>query len=278
MKNKICFNEFLKSLKTSNRDLKFYVAWDKCLKNKDEISISLNHLNFLLGKDKSELKENINKLFKSYPKAFECLNILIATRDVKDIVFNELGKECELKSYFTNSNKIYDFICQSGLVEIFADRKIKDLNDFVFGVEVGLDSNARKNRSGKAMERTLANIFQQAKLNYQEQVSINDFTDLKQTFGTDIKKFDFVICNPTKTYFVGCNFYTSGGSKLNETARSYEELALRFDKCSGAEFIWITDGKGWLKAKNKLEQAYKSIEIYNLSNIENFILKVKNEA
>lgn len=187
MKNKICFNEFLKSLKTSNRDLKFYVAWDKCLKNKDEISISLNHLNFLLGKDKSELKENINKLFKSYPKAFECLNILIATRDVKDIVFNELGKECELKSYFTNSNKIYNFICQSGLAEIFADRKIKDLNDFVFGVEVGLDSNARKNRSGKAMERTLANIFQQAKLNYQEQVSINDFTDLKQTFGTDIK-------------------------------------------------------------------------------------------
>ncbi|KAF0591387.1 MAG: type IIP restriction/modification system, restriction endonuclease [Candidatus Campylobacter infans] len=278
MKNKICFNEFLKSLKTSNRDLKFYVAWDKCLKNKDEISISLNHLNFLLGKDKSELKENINKLFKSYPKAFECLNILIATRDVKDIVFNELGKECELKSYFTNSNKIYDFICQSGLVEIFADRKIKDLNDFVFGVEVGLDSNARKNRSGKAMERTLANIFQQAKLNYKEQVSIDDFINLKQTFGTDIKKFDFVICNPTKTYFVECNFYTSGGSKLNETARSYEELALRFDKCSGAGFIWITDGKGWLKAKNKLEQAYKSIEIYNLSNIENFILKVKNEA
>lgn len=278
MKNKICFNEFLKSLKTSNRDLKFYVAWDKCLKNKDEISISLNHLNFLLGKDKSELKENINKLFKSYPKAFECLNILIATRDVKDIVFNELGKECELKSYFTNSNKIYDFICQSGLVEIFADRKIKDLNDFVFGVEVGLDSNARKNRSGKVMERTLANIFQQAKLNYQEQVSINDFTDLKQTFGTDIKKFDFVIFGSKKTYFLECNFYTSGGSKLNETARSYEELALRFDKCSGAGFIWITDGKGWLKAKNKLEQAYKSIEIYNLSNIENFILKVKNDA
>ena len=278
MKNKICFNEFLKSLKTSNRDLKFYVAWDKCLKNKDEISISLNHLNFLLGKDKSELKENINKLFKSYPKAFECLNILIATRDVKDIVFNELGKECELKSYFTNSNKIYDFICQSGLVEIFADRKIKDLNDFVFGVEVGLDSNARKNRSGKAMERTLANIFQQAKLNYKEQVSINDFTDLKQTFGTDIKKFDFVIFTSKKTYFLEYNFYTSGGSKLNETARSYEELALRFDKCSGAGFIWITDGKGWLKAKNKLEQAYKSIEIYNLSNIENFILKVKNEA
>lgn len=278
MKNKICFNKFLKSLKTSNRDLKFYVAWDKCLKNKDEISISLNHLNFLLGKDKSKLKKNINKLFKSYPKAFECLNILIATRDVKDIVFNELGKECELKSYFTNSNKIYDFICQSGLVEIFADRKVKDLNDFVFGVEVGLDSNARKNRSGKAIERTLANIFQQAKLNYKEQVSINDFTDLKQTFGTDIKKFDFVICNPTKTYFVECNFYTSGGSKLNETARSYEELALRFDKCSGAEFIWITDGKGWLKAKNKLEQAYQSIEIYNLSNIENFILKVKNDA
>jgi len=192
MKNKLCFNEFLGSLKTSNRDLKFYVDWDKCLKNKDEISISLNHLNFLLGKEKSELKENINKLFKSYPKAFECLNILIATRNAKDILFNDLGKECELKSYFTNTNKIYDFINQSGLDEIFADRKIKDLNDFVFGVEVGLDSNARKNRSGKAMERTLANLFKQAQLNYKEQVGINDFINLEKTFGTDIKKFDFV--------------------------------------------------------------------------------------
>ncbi len=75
-----------------------------------------------------------------------------------------------------------------------------------------------------------------------------------------------------------CNFYTSGGSKLNETARSYEELALRFESFAEFEFIWITDGKGWLTAKNKLEQAYKSIEIYNLSSIENFILKVKNEA
>lgn len=278
MKNKICFSNFLGSLKTSNRDLKFYVAWEKCLKNKDEISISLNHLNFLLGKEKNELKENINKLFKSYPKAFECLNILIATRNAKDIVFNDLGKECELKSYFTNVDKIYDFVCQSGLADIFADRKIKDLNDFLFGVEVGLDSNARKNRSGKAMERTLANMFKQAKLNYKEQVRIDDFINLKKTFGADIKNFDFVIFNPAKTYFLECNFYTSGGSKLNETARSYEELALRFESFAEFEFIWITDGKGWLKSKNKLEQAYKSIEIYNLSNVENFILKVKNEA
>lgn len=275
MKNTLSFDEFLQNLQTSNRSLDFFVDWQKCLKNKDEISIALNHLNFLLGKDKKELKTCIKKLFQQYPKAFSVLNILIAVRDKNDLVLDIDGNFYSLDSYFENYEKIYEFICQTGLEQIFCNRCIKDLNDFVFGIEVGLDSNARKNRSGKAMETYISAIFSKAGLNFKEQVDIRNFGDLHQSFGDDIKKFDFVIFGKNKVYFVEANFYTSGGSKLNEVARAYQDLAPKFEMFSNYEFVWITDGKGWLSAKNKLQEAYKYVEIYNLSNIKDFVLKAQ---
>ena len=273
MKNNLEFKQFLASLKPNNRNLPFYVDWAKCLRNKDDISISLNHLNFLLGKKEKDLKQGIAKLFSEYPKAFECLNVLIAVRNKEDILFDKFGNEVSLNSYFFSADKIYDFICESGLAEIFSDKKIKDLNDFVFGIEVGLDSNARKNRGGKAMEMLISNIFTNAELDFKEQVNIKEFPNLHNVFGEDIKKFDFVVFAKQKTYFIECNFYSSGGSKLNETARAYQELAPKFETFPEYDFVWITDGQGWLSAKNKLEEAYKSVEIYNLSNLSSFITK-----
>ncbi|WP_269561788.1 DpnII family type II restriction endonuclease [Helicobacter pylori] len=161
-----------------------------------------------------------------------------------------------------------------GWSKFFATETLKIYNDFVFGIEVGLDSNARKNRSGKAMENHLSGLFVQAQLNFKEQVDIREFKDLRQAFGNDIKKFDFVIFSKEKTYFIEANFYTISGSKLNEIARSYQDLALKFEAFPNYEFIWITDGIGWLDAKSKLQEAYKSVEIYNLSYINDFISKV----
>ncbi len=275
MKNHLPFDAFLKSLKTSNRTLDFFTDWQKCLKNKNKISIALNHLNFLLGKDTKELKNCIKSLFKEYPKAFNVLNILIAVRDKNDIVLDANGNFYPLYSYFEDGEKVYEFIRQTGLERIFCNRNIKDLNDFVFGVEVGLDSNARKNRSGKVMENHLSGLFFQDQLNFKEQVDIREFEDLCQAFGDDIKKFDFVVCGKDKTYFIEANFYTISGSKLNEVARSYQDLALKFEAFPNYEFIWITDGIGWLDAKSKLQEAYKSVEIYNLSNVSDFISKVQ---
>lgn len=275
MRNRLDFEKFITTLRSSNRTLSFYVDWQKCLKNRDEISISLNHLNFLLGKEKTELKQNITTLFKEYPKAFECLHIILSVRDEKDILFDEFGRQRALNSYFSSIEGIYTFICESGLAEIFADKKIKDLNDFVFGIEVGLDSNARKQRSGKIMENLIAQIFTKANLYFKEQVNIKDFSDLHKAFGDDIKKFDFVIFAEQKSYFIECNFYSVGGSKLNETSRAYQDLAPKFENFSNYEFIWITDGRGWLSAKNRLQEAYKSVEIYNLNNIQDFISKIK---
>lgn len=275
MKNHLPFDIFLQSLKTSNRTLDFFTDWQKCLKNKNKISIALNHLNFLLGKDTKELKNCVKSLFKEYPKAFNVLNILIAVRDKDDVALDANGNFYPLYSYFEDGEKVYEFISQTGLERIFCNRNIKDLNDFVFGIEVGLDSNARKNRSGKAMENHLSGLFVQAQLNFKEQVDIREFKDLCQAFGNDIKKFDFVVCGKDKTYFIEANFYTISGSKLNEVARSYQDLALKFEAFPNYEFIWITDGTGWLDAKNKLQEAYKSVEIYNLSNVGDFILKVQ---
>ncbi len=275
MINTLPFDKFLQTLQTSNRTLDFFVDWQKCLKNKNEISIALNHLNFLLGKDTQELKIYIKSLFEEYPKAFSVLNILIAVRDRNDLVLDVDGNFYPLNSYFENCEKIYEFICQTGLEQIFCNRNIKDLNDFVFGIEVGLDSNARKNRSGKAMETYLGSLFANAQLSFEEQVDIRNFKDLHQAFGDDIKKFDFVIFGKDTNYFIESNFYAGGGSKLNEVARAYQDLAPKFEIFSNYEFIWITDGKGWLSAKNKLQEAYKYVEIYNLSNIGNFIQKVR---
>ena len=276
MINELSFNEFLNTLQDTNRKLSFYVDWQKCLNNKDEIKLCLNHLNFLLGVNKNEIKAKIHFLFAEYPKAFSCLNILIAVRDKKEKLFNNQGLVFELKSYFETADKVYDFINESGLIDIFANSKIKDLNDYVFGIEVGLDTNARKNRSGTAMEKLLAKEFAKHNLTFKEQVEVNKFDDLNRCFGKDLKRFDFVIYGNNKTYFIECNFYSTAGSKLNEVARAYQEIAEKFNAFPNYDFIWITDGKGWLDAKSKLSEAYNLVKIYNLSNLQNFINKVKN--
>lgn len=155
---------------------------------------------------------------------------------------------------------------------------MKDLNDFVFGIEVGLDTHTRKHRSGNIMELYLRNLFAKANLNFKEQVNIAEFSDLQGSFGDDKKRFDFVIFGETMSYFIECNFYTSGGSKLNETARAYQELAPKFDRFADKNFVWITDGQGWHSSKNKLQEAYKSVEMYNLNNVKDFIKKAQNDC
>ena len=276
MKNALPFDAFLQTLKPTNRTLGFYVDWDKCLKSRDKIAISLNHLNFLLGKDGCKMKEAVATLFGEYKKAFDVLPLLLAVRNTKELVLNSKNEQSAMDAHLQTPDSIYGFICESGLLEVFSDKKIKDLNDFVFGIEVGLDSNARKNRSGKAMEALVAKIFKEGKLNFREQADIKEFADLREAFGEDAKRFDFAVFGENAQYFVECNFYASGGSKLNETARAYIELAQKFDCLAGKEFAWITDGQGWLQAKSKLQEAYKSVEIYNLSNIADFIRKAQN--
>ena len=169
-----------------------------------------------------------------------------------------------------------DFLDGTGLAELFRDRKIKNLVDYVFGVEVGLDSNARKNRGGHIMENLVASIFEQNGLDYEREVYYSAFPLIEKALGADNKRFDFVLRNTHKTYLIETNFYAGGGSKLNEVARAYSELAPKINAVPGFEFVWITDGIGWKKKKNKLEEAMACIpSVYNLSTIQDLIDKVK---
>ena len=109
------------------------------------------------------------------------------------------------------------------------------------------------------------------------EVNSTEFTEIT-ALGTDLKRFDFVIETDYKTYLIETNYYNGGGSKLNEVARAYSELAPKINQYPAYEFVWITDGQGWHSAKSKLEEAYGIIpRIYNLTSISDFTDELNNQ-
>ncbi|MBR7035520.1 MAG: type II restriction endonuclease [Bacteroidales bacterium] len=270
------FELFMSQLKETNATLDFYCDFLKIARYVADISISLNMLNYLLGKQ--NLREAVEALWARDPKVFDVMDILIATRKrEKKKFFDELGRFRTIHSLFESVDGVMEFLEGTGPASVFRKPEIKDLVDYVFGVETGLDSNARKNRSGKITEKLVAKMFSNANIEYREQVSSNSFPAVGNALGADQKVFDFVIETAHKTYLIEVNFYSDGGSKLNETARSYTDVAPKVNSIEGFEFVWITDGVGWHKAKNKLQEAFDTIpNIYNLTTINEFINKVKN--
>ena len=239
-----------------------------------EVEMSLNTLNYLIGKE--DLRKGVSEIWQRDPKVFEVLGILIAVRDEgKKPVVDASGNVVLLKSYFESAAKVAEFLQGTGLAEIFQSRRIKNLVDYVFGIETGLDTNARKNRSGHIMEGTVARILSENGIHFRQEVYSSEFPELS-VLGTDEKRFDFYINTIGKKYLIEVNFYSGGGSKLNEVARAYTELAPKVNSVEGFEFVWITDGIGWKSARNKLEEAYSTIpSVYNLTNISSFIETLK---
>ena len=269
------FEIFMSQLKETNATLDFFCDFDKISKNVADISISLNMLNYLLGK--KNLRQAVTDLWKRDPKVFDVMDILIATRKKDNkMFFDEVGRFRKVHSLFSSVDGIMEFLEGTGLADVFSKPEIKDLVDYVFGVETGLDTNARKNRSGEITETLVGKIFTKAGIKYSEQVSSKTFPEIEKVLGADQKVFDFVIKDTKKTYLIEVNFYSGGGSKLNEVARSYTELAPKVNGIDGYEFVWITDGIGWNSARNKLEEAFAVIpSIYNLTTINDFVSKIK---
>lgn len=269
------FELFMSQLKETNATLDFYCDFPKIKKNVADVEISLNTLNFLIGKD--NLRDAVEALWSRDRRVFDVMDILIATRkkDDKKFIDNE-GSMHSVHSLFDSVDGVMKFIEGTGLDIVFKNKEIKDLVDYVFGVETGLDTNARKNRSGKITEKLVARIFGHAGVSYREQVSSKEFPEISAVLGADQKVFDFVIKMDSKTYLIEVNFYSGGGSKLNEVARSYTDVAPKVNGVDGFEFVWITDGIGWNSASNKLEEAFAAIpSIYNLTTIKDFISKIK---
>lgn len=271
------FNIFMSELSETNATLDYFTDFQKIKSNVNKISIKLNQLNYLIAKE--DLKSAIKELFEENPKAFEVLDILIAVRKNKNAkTFNRDGDIVLLDSYFQSPDKIYEFIEDTGLSDIFRNKYVTNLVDYVFGVEVGLDTNARKNRGGENMSKAVSLFFDKAKIFYKKEVNSTNFPEIK-SLGVDLKRFDFVIKTKSKTYLIETNYYNGGGSKLNEVARAYSDVAPKVNQYPQFEFIWITDGQGWLSAKNKLEEAYNNIQsVYNLSNLHEFIKRIISET
>ncbi len=270
-------NNFISQLSETNATLDFYSDFNKIRNNVSEIALSLNSLNFLLGKE--NLKEAVTMLWNRDKKAFEVLDILIATRrkDKKKFIDND-GKPYLISSLFTSIDGVMKFLEETGLSEVFMRKDVKDLVDYVFGVETGLDTNARKNRSGDITETLLHRILNNNGITHRMEVYSSEFPEIKTVLGEDEKRFDFVIKTKKRTFLIELNFYSGGGSKLNEVARAYRELAPIVNGVKGYEFVWITDGEGWNSAKNKLAEAYNDIpRMYNFTTLPEFLEEIKQE-
>lgn len=269
------FNKFMSQLQETNQTLDFFCDFDKIAQNVEDIKLSLCMLNSLVGA--TDMRKAVETIWKRDKSAFNVMDILIAVRsEGKKKVLNSLGECVVLDTLFTSVDGVMEYLDNTGLTDVFQQQKIKDLVDYVFGIETGLDTNARKNRSGHVMEGMVARIFDKTGVKYRQEVYSSEWPSMSRVLGDDEKRFDFVVKSKNKTYLIEVNFYSGGGSKLNEVARSYSDIAPKINSVPGFEFVWITDGIGWKSAKNKLQEAYSIIpSIYNLTNIVEFIKLVK---
>ncbi len=278
------FNEWLNKFKTSISDYTYYVDFEKIYKNVDKVKVELNILNSLIGS--KNIEEEFQNILIKYPETLECIPLLLAVRSREIFVKDEINEYLFKFDKMVYSMKDYiRFMEESGLFDLLQNHIINNLYDYVLGIEVGLDSNGRKNRGGHLMENLVESYIIKAgykkDVNYFKEMYLKDIEkkwnlDLSEMSGnnTSTKRFDFVIKTENQVYVIETNFYSSGGSKLNETARSYKMLAQESKKVDGVTFIWFTDGTGWNSAKKNLEETFNELEtMYNIDDLEKGILE-----
>ena len=278
------FNEWLSKFKTSISDYTYYVDFEKIYKNVDKVKVELNILNSLIGS--KNIEEEFQDILIKYPETLECIPLLLAVRSREIFVKDEINEYLFKFDKMVYSMKDYiKFMKESGLFDLLQNHIINNLYDYVLGIEVGLDSNGRKNRGGHLMEDLVESYIIKAgykkDVDYFKEMYLKDIEnkwnlDLSEMSAnnTSTKRFDFVIKTDKQVYVIETNFYSSGGSKLNEIARSYKMLAQESKKVDGVTFIWFTDGIGWNKSRKNLEETFNELEtMYNIDNLENGILE-----
>jgi type II restriction enzyme len=273
------FNDWLLTFKDSIADWNYYTDFNKVYKNVDSIKIELNLLNSLINS--RDIENEFLRLVTKYPEVLRAVPILLAKRESEIKISKPEGTKTFKFSKANYSITEYaEFMRNTGLFELLSRHIISDLSDYVKGVEVGLDSNARKNRTGTAMENLVESHL--VRLGFFEGKSY--FRQLRASqiyklFGVDVtnvdienkaeKVFDFVVKTENLVYGIEVNFYSGGGSKLNETARSFKMIAQESKGISGFKFVWITDGTGWFSAKNNLEETFSAHDyIFNINDLE----------
>lgn len=282
------FDYLVDNLKPSIQKWDYFINWNKVNSNFRDVEISLNLLNYLIGKDDIEKEAKI--LFQEHPKLVYFVPALIACRNTSFKLLTEYKNgQFQYQDFFFDKNqmvtdKIIDkaifFLKETGFLKQIESQTIKSIPDYFLGVEVGLDTNGRKNRSGSAMEQIIEYFINLICDNHNlEYISQATASKIEKKFNKTIsvtkasKKIDFVINTPHKLFLIETNFYTGGGSKLKSTAGEYSNIFIQW-KNDGHQFIWITDGAGWLTAKKPLYDAFNIIDyIINLNMVQLGILE-----
>ncbi len=282
MKNRD-FDAWLEKFRPSISSYNYYIDFEKVVRNIESIKVELNILNSLIGS--KSIEEDFEKIIEKYPETLSCIPLLLAVRG------NEIYAQDDEGAFLYNFNNMnYNaeqykiFMRKTGLFDMIANHIVNNLVDYALGVETGLDSNGRKNRGGHQMENLVEGFIKKAgfvkgetyfKEMYIHQITEKWHIDLSaiSNQGKTEKRFDFVVKTPDMIYGIETNFYSGGGSKLNETARSYKTLALETDTIDGFTFVWFTDGKGWTSARHNLEETFDVMEhIYSIDDMENGII------
>lgn len=277
------FNEWLSTFKGSIADYGYYIDFPKVHRNVDAIKVELNILNSLIGS--KNIETDFEHLIKKYPETLKCIPVLLAVRANKIYAVDGDGEftyNFKKPNYSIEQYKI--FMRKTGLFDLMENHIINNLVDYATGVETGLDSNGRKNRGGHLMENVIESYIQKAGYikdeNYFKEMYIHSITE---KWGVDLsaisntgkteKRFDYVVKTDNQIYVIETNCYSSGGSKLNETARSYKQISQEVDTIDGVSFVWFTDGAGWTSARHNLEETFDIMpHIYNINDMENGII------
>ena len=277
------FNTWFASFRQSIADYKYYVDFEKVFSNVDAIRIPLNILNSLIGT--KNIEEDFKTILNKYPETLKCIPILLAKREYEIIAMDDDG---QLDFHFNEANQTVEeyvkFMRKTGLFDLIENHIVNNLVDYVTGVETGLDTNGRKNRGGHLMEDLVEGFLCKAGLRkgvsyfkemyiYEIEKKWNiDLYSISNNGGAE-KRFDFVVKGNDVVYGIETNFYTSSGSKLNETARSYKTITLETKGLDYFKFVWFTDGLGWVNARNNLKETFDVLEnLYNIADLENGII------
>ena len=278
------FHTWLSNFRYSIADFNYYIDFNKVYNNVESIKIELNILNSLIGS--KNIEADFETLIKKYPETLKCIPILLAVREYE--IFAGENGDVKLYTFNKQINTIEDyklFMRKTGLFELLSNHIINNLYDYVTGVETGLDSNGRKNRGGHQMEDLVESYIQKAgfkrDVNYFKEMYVSEVSrkwniDLSAVSnqGKMEKRWDFVVKTDNCIYLIETNFYGSGGSKLNETARSYKTIATEMKNVKGAKFVWFTDGAGWKSAARNLEETFDILDdIYSINDMQNGIMK-----
>ena len=283
------FDEWFDTFTDTIASYDYYVDFDKVYMNVDALKVEFSILNSLIGS--KDIKKDFENILIKYPETIKCIPILLAVREKEITAMDEKGKIIYNFNSISNSIEQYvHFMDKTGLFNLLSKHIISNLFDYVTGVETGLDSNGRKNRGGHLMENLVEKYIKKAGFiknkNYFKEMYISDVQkqwniDLStiSNKGKTEKRFDYVIKTNNNIYGIETNFYSSSGSKLNETARSYKEIAIESKDIKGFKFVWFTDGQGWLNARNNLEETFDVLDnIYNIKDLEKGIIEqITNE-